>query len=229
MGRLLAPLLLVALSACDGCEQSSPPSPSATRPAASPSGPPTTVSPRQPALTSEAHVASADRRCRAPCKIGGLCGWDDEAGRCKARNEEDCAKSDSCTTSGLCHFDSGLCAGQSEADCRQSEQCKAAGRCSFTGKGLRPCEAKTKEDCAASEMCKRKGECTPEGGRCRVSSVEDCEGSELCTKHGLCSTKEISMGGVAKTICIAGSNDDCARAEICKEQGLCMALAGSCQ
>lgn len=220
MARRALLILLLVTTGCDGCYE---PLEDRTAPSS------TTVSPERPALTSEFHVASADRRCRASCKLGGLCGWDDELGRCAARSEVDCHKSDSCLTSGLCQFEKGLCVGKSDADCAQSEQCKAAGRCSFTGKGLRPCEARTPADCEASTMCRRKGECTPAGGRCRVMSVRDCERSEACTKHGLCSVKEIAMGAKSINRCTALRDADCLKSEGCTERGLCVAVSGGCQ
>ena len=213
-------MLLVAATGCDGCYE---PLEDRTAPSS------TTVSPSQPALTSEFHVASADRRCRAPCKLGGLCGWDDASGRCKARSDVDCHKSDSCLTSGLCHFEKGLCVGKSDEDCKRSEQCKEAGRCTFTGKGLRPCEARAADDCLASTNCRRKGECTPAGGRCRVTSVQDCERSEACTEHGLCSVKEIPMGAKSINRCMALRDADCRRSTACTERGLCVAVSGGCR
>jgi len=214
----LLPLLLAG--GCDGCYE---PLDDRTTPSS------TTVAPARPAMTSEFHVASADRRCRAPCKIGGLCGWDEASGRCKARSAVDCHKSDSCLTSGLCQLEAGLCAGKSDADCEQSEQCKAAGRCSYTGEGLRPCEAREPEDCLASTNCKRKGECTPSGGRCRVTSVRDCERSDACKVHGQCSVKEIAMGDKTVKRCLALRDADCRKSTDCTEQGLCVAVSGGCR
>jgi hypothetical protein len=219
--------LLLALAACDGCGE--PVAPVASASAPPPRGSPGTVSPARPPMTSEPHVASADRRCRATCKLGGLCAYDDKSGACRARSDDDCKRSDSCVSSGLCHFEAGRCGGTSDADCRGSEQCAAAGRCSFTGKGNAPCEAREPEDCHASTACVRKGACTPVDGRCRVTGKADCERSDGCRLHGHCSPKELTGGGQKRSLCVAASNDDCAKSQVCKESGMCTAAADACR
>lgn len=175
--------------------------------------------------------ASADRApsCAARCKMGGLCAWDKERERCVATSDADCAKSDSCKTSGLCVQDKTVCIGTTAEHCKSSERCARDGLCTFTSRGLFPCEAKTNDDCSASEMCRRKGRCTALGGKCLVASAADCQRSEACRVNGQCSAKPTWAGDVTVHVCAALTNEDCAEGEDCKERNLCTAANDACR
>lgn len=124
----------------------------------------------RPHLSADPRLAAVEGQCRAMCKLAGLCGFDEAAGRCLARSEEDCRRSDGCLTSGVCSFAGGGCVGASDADCRASEQCRAVGACTFTGQPHRPCEA-AGDDCRQAAICRNEGACTAHGGRCTAGGA----------------------------------------------------------
>ena len=181
----------------------------------------------EPVASATASASAAPPSCVAHCKMGGLCVYSAEHERCVATSDEDCAKSDSCRTSGLCVMEKTVCIGTSKKHCEQSERCKREGLCSFTKPGLYPCGARG-DDCKGTELCSRKGKCSVVSGKCAVKDDSDCSDTEACKLHGQCSAKPGWQGNETVYTCAAVSDEDCAKSEDCTERGLCHAEHGGC-
>lgn len=199
--------MVVALGACDDSSPaSSPPAPTVVR-------------------SADLRADAADERCRAPCAMLGQCAYDEASGRCLARREEDCQRSDACKTSGLCHHSKGACVGLSADDCEASSRCEEAGLCAYTGLPARPCRAGTDAHCQASTACRRHGRCSERGGSCVLATDADCARSERCLREGAC--HRVAEG--QSPTCRATSDADCAKSTACTKEQRCRAVEGFCR
>lgn len=74
-----------------------------------------------------------------------------------------------CDATGQCDVGDGRCVARHDRDCRRSEMCRSWGRCGLVDG---ECAATNDAHCQSSKACKEKGRCVAEDGLCVVASEE---------------------------------------------------------
>ena len=170
--------------------------------------------------------------CKGNCSIVGSC-WKDKVGKCVAKSDDDCHKSEYCRSMGICTLKDGECKAVKDSDCKKSLFCEATGGCSLKGNwcGLPASDA----HCRSSSICKWFGKCTrlmdvgptPGVAGCAVGSDVDCKMSQQCKLLGRC--KAIDLGTRWPSCRVAATTEaQCRKTLACKLEGECVLHKGLC-
>ena len=159
------------------------------------------------------------------CKAEGKC-TADEAGKCIAGSDQDCAASDGCRVKGQCSVVDGRCQAKNDADCQKSEGCSKEGKCGANEGLCSSLDTIFHEAC--EKECRSDGLCVQKDGKCVALSKYHCYGSPseepdpngACAKTGRCTAKDGK--------CTAASDDDCKKSKGCEKLGQCVAKDGRC-